>query len=73
MAVSTGDLQTLRDNLVRSRSAGLREVRDSTGETVIYKSDAEMAAAIASLNAQIAAAGQPQPVNTIQFRTSKGL
>jgi hypothetical protein len=73
VAISTGDLQTLLDALTRARASGVLTVRDSDGSEITYKTDAQMAAAIAALNAQIADAGRPQPVNTIRFHTSKGL
>jgi hypothetical protein len=47
-------------------------VKDQNGESVVYKSDSEMAAAIAACDREIAAmAGRP--ANTILFKTSKGL
>ncbi|HWB49144.1 MAG TPA: hypothetical protein VG651_08540 [Stellaceae bacterium] len=74
MAVSTSDLTTLRDALVKARASGVLSVRDSDGSEITYKTDAQMAAAIAALNAQIADAGRPQPVSSIVFKkTSKGL
>ena len=71
MALDISTLQTLRDALVRARLAGVREVRDQNGETVTYKSDREMASALASVEAQIAQQQSAAP-NVIQFRTSKG-
>ena len=47
-------LRSLRDALIEARSCGLRSVRDQNGETVEYKSDSEMAAAIAALDREIA-------------------
>jgi hypothetical protein len=44
-------------------------VRDANGESVTFKSDSEMAAAIAAAERAMAAR---QPVHTIRFRTSKG-
>ena len=53
-SLSRDDLIGLRDKLVRARASGLRRVR--TGEDEIeYRSDAEMVAAIADLDRQIAA------------------
>ena len=73
MALTVSELTSLRDALIRARSNGLREVRDQNGETLTYKSDSEMAAAIASLERQIQAAQTNPPANTIVFATSKGL
>ena len=72
MAFTVSELTSLRDALVRARSQGVREVRDQNGETLTYKSDSEMASAIASLDRQIAAASRPTP-NTLTFQTSKGV
>ena len=46
--------------------------RDQNGEPVTYKSDSEMARALAALDAEIAAASK-RPASTILFRTSKGI
>jgi len=72
MAASLQQLQAWRDSLFEARLQGVREFRDQNGETVVYKSDAEMARALAAADAAIAAA-QAKPVNTIYFRTSKGI
>ncbi|WP_429816387.1 phage head-tail joining protein [Ensifer sp. B1-9] len=72
MAASLQQLQAWRDALFKARLQGVREFRDQTGETVVYKSDAEMARALAAADAAIAAA-QAKPVNTILFKTSKGI
>lgn len=73
MALPISELITLRDALIRARSQGVREVRDQNGESVTYKSDSEMARALASLEGQIQSASQPQSVKTILFTTNKGL
>lgn len=70
-ALTLSELQSLRDALIRARLGGLREVRDSNGESVTYKSDREMAAALANVESQIAQM-QSGAVNVIQFRTTKG-
>lgn len=67
------DLRTLRAALVAARSNGLREVRDATGETIVYKSDAEMARALAALDAEILAQAVGHRPATMHVRTSKGL
>lgn len=72
-ALSLSELQGLRDALIRARLAGVREVRDQNGETVSYKSDAEMGRAIANCDALIAQMQSGQTPNVIKFRTSKGV
>jgi hypothetical protein len=72
MAASLADLITWRDALFEARLQGVREFRDQNGETVVYKTDQQMAAALAAADAAIAAA-QRKPPSTIKFRTSKGL
>jgi hypothetical protein len=72
MALSVEQLTKARDGLVEARAGGIRRVRDQNGEEVEYKSDAQMAAALAALDRLIAAAsGQAMP-HTIHFRTTKG-
>jgi hypothetical protein len=71
MAASLAQLQAWRDSLLEARLSGVREVRDQNGESVVYRSDSEMARALAAADAAIAAA-QRTPPNTILFRTSKG-
>lgn len=72
MALTLQELAAARDTLFRARAGGVLTFRDSNGELVTYKSDSEMARALASLDAEIAAASR-RPANTIHFRTSKGL
>lgn len=66
------ELTAWRDDLLDLRRRGVREFQDQNGERIVYKSDSEMAAAIASLDRAIAAAQAGQP-STIVFKTSKGL
>lgn len=62
-----------RDALVSARMQGVLEYRDQNGERVVYKSDAEMARALAWAETQIARlSGDGQP-HTIYFKTSKGV
>ncbi len=70
MALSLSELTAARDSLFQARSQGVRRVKDQNGEEVEYRSDAEMRAAIAALDAEIAAAVR-RPASTILFRTSK--
>jgi hypothetical protein len=55
MAIDQAELIQMRDALIRARAKGVKSVQ-LNGERVEYRSDAEMAAAIASLTAQIAEA-----------------
>ena len=72
MAVSSDDLNTLRDALIRARSSGVLTVRDSDGSEITYKTDAQMQRAQADLERRIAADSSP-PISTIRFTTTKGL
>lgn len=71
MALTLSDLQTLRDALIRARLGGVREIQDANGERMSWKSDAEMARALADVEARIAAM-QSTPTTTIRFKTTKG-
>lgn len=71
--VTLADLLTARADLLAARVNGLREVRDSTGESISYKSDREMAAALAALDSEIAAMQRGPRSAVIRFSTSKGL
>lgn len=66
------DLRAWRSNLWQARMRGVREVRDQNGEAVTFKSDGEMAKAIAAADAELAALERPR-VSTVIFRTSKGV
>lgn len=72
-SLTLSELQSLRDLLVRARLGGVREIRDQNGETVSYKSDREMASALASVEAQIAQLQNGGAANVIHFQTSKGI
>ncbi|WP_140986817.1 phage head-tail joining protein [Asticcacaulis tiandongensis] len=69
---SLSDLTRWRDALQEARFRGVRRVRDQSGEEVEYKSDSEMAAALAAVEAAISGASQSHP-KTIYLRTSKGI
>ncbi len=73
MTHSVSQLRAFRDRLFQARLSGVREVRDQNGETVTYRGDGEMKAALAAADRAIAEAeaGRPLP-NTILFQTSKG-
>lgn len=72
MTLTAEQLTTARGALVAARAGGIRRVRDQNGEEIEYKSDAQMAAALAALDRQIAELGGQQMPYTIRFRTSKG-
>ena len=68
---SLAELTAAHEALRQARALGLREVRDSNGETLTYKSDSEMAAALASLESQINSLSRG-PVRQVRFTCSKG-
>lgn len=70
--VALADLIRFRDDLLNARFSGVRRLRDQNGEEIEYRSDAELARAVAAVNAEIRAA-TAKPPNTIYFRTSKGV
>lgn len=72
LALSLSELTKLKDGLVKAKLSGVREVRDQNGETITYKSDAEMAAALSHVERAITQFSKTQP-STIVFATSKGL
>ena len=61
-----------RAKLLNLRMGGVREITDAGGDRVRFGSDAELARAIASVEAAILRAGRATP-HTIRFHTSKGL
>jgi hypothetical protein len=71
MALDSTALALLRDALIRARANGLREVEDQNGERIAYKSDREMAAALADVEARIAATQSGTVTNVIRFYNSK--
>jgi hypothetical protein len=71
MAITTTELESLRDALIRTRAAGTRVVQYE-GKRIEYQTDAEMAKAIADLETRIRAASAPRP-GSITFATSKGV
>lgn len=66
-------LENARERLQDARFQGVLTFRDQNGELVTYKSDAEMAAALKALDAEIARLSGRAPASTILFRTSKGI
>ncbi|MGR3638740.1 phage head-tail joining protein [Alterinioella nitratireducens] len=73
MALTLDQLTQARDALLTARAGGVRRFRDQNGEEVEYKSDAQMAAALAALDRQIAELAGRRTPTTLHFRTSKGL
>lgn len=71
-AVPIEQLTAWRDELVELRASGIRTVTHQNGTSMTYKSDNEMAAAIAALDSQIAAATQAR-AGRFTFQTSKGI
>lgn len=67
------DLTAWRDKLMESRLRGVRRVRDPDGSEVEYRSDSEMARAIAAADAAIAKATTGRPILSVKFHSSKGL
>lgn len=65
-------LQEWRDRLQDARYSGVRRVRDSNGEEVEYRSDSELARALAAVDAEIAGASRPRQ-SIIYPLTSKGV
>lgn len=73
--MAIADLQAKLEKLRDARASGTRRIRESMGGSereVEYRSDAELAAAIADLEKRIAA-GLGGDARTIRFQTSKGL
>lgn len=69
------DIRQLRDwrnRLIEARMSNVREFQDQNGERVAYRSDSEMAAALAAVNREIQNYNRQSPL-TVMFRTSKGL
>ncbi|MGQ0565972.1 MAG: phage head-tail joining protein [Gemmobacter sp.] len=71
MMATLAQLQAWRDRLEDARFSGVRSARDSNGEEITYASDREMARALATLEAKIAAAGT-RPASILYLQTSKG-
>ena len=67
------ELQKMRADLVAARASSARQVRDETGAGVTYKSDREMASAIAAIDAEMAALIRGPRSSVIRVSTSKGL
>lgn len=69
---TVAELQKMRADLLAARAGGVRRFRDQNGEEVEYRSDSEMARALAALDAELEAQ-TARPASTIHFNMSKGL
>lgn len=68
------ELVNMRERLISARYSGTRSIRDSSGEEIQYKSDAEMASAIAAVNREIQIRESELGCSRVVYpRTSKGL
>jgi hypothetical protein len=72
-AATLEELQAFRARLIASRANPAREVEDSSGKRVSYRSDAELASAIQAIDREIAQLQGAGTVSTVRFTTSKGL
>ncbi|MFW5641941.1 MAG: phage head-tail joining protein [Roseicyclus sp.] len=70
MSLEASELEDLRAELIRARARGVRVV-SAGGRRIEYASDAEMAAAIADLDARIAASGGSR-VRSVEVHYAKG-
>ncbi|MEM6890267.1 MAG: hypothetical protein AAF636_19350 [Pseudomonadota bacterium] len=61
-----------RNALLEARFRGARRFRDQNGEEVEFRSDAEMARALAALDAEIANASGAATPRILHFITSTG-
>jgi len=66
------ELQDRLEALRKARAQGVTQLRLADGRFIIYRTDAEMAAAIADVERQLAAASGT-PVQTILAYGTKGL
>lgn len=71
MPLESTELVALRDELVRARAKGVRALQLGA-ERVEYRTDAEMADAIADLDRRIASASKSTP-RVARFSSSKGM
>ncbi|MTH36540.1 hypothetical protein GL279_18295 [Paracoccus limosus] len=65
-------LHQWRDRLQSARFTGERAVQDANGARVEYKSDSEMARALAAIDSELARLHQRR-LSIIRLQTSKGL
>lgn len=55
------ELQAWREKLMDARYSGVRAVQDSNGERIEFRSESELARAIAAVDAEIAGVSAPRP------------
>ncbi len=67
--VDLASLQRWKAALIEARLSGVRTVRDHNGETVEYKSDSEMAKALAFVESKIALLSNQKQPKTFYVRT----
>lgn len=72
MMADVPTLRSFRENFLDARFSGVRAVRDRDGSEVTYRSDAELARAIAAVDLEIAALTARRST-LIRFQTSKGV
>ena len=68
---TVAEMQTQLDVLRKARASGVRKVEGPDNRSVEYKSDAEMAAAIADIERRITGASG-RPIRTVYFNSTKG-
>lgn len=73
MAATLTQLEAYRERLMDAKFSGALMVQDSSGEMIRYRSHSELAAALASLDAEIRNLTGGHRPSTIHFATSKGL
>jgi len=66
------ELIARRDALLSVRAAGTREV-EYDGKRIVYRSDAEIATAIADIERQISQASGAGRISTVYINSSKGV
>lgn len=72
--MATGEqLAAWRDRLQDARFQGVRSVRDADGSEISYRSDGELARALAAVDREIAKMGHAAHPRVSQIRLSKGL
>ncbi|MAN56784.1 MAG: phage head-tail joining protein [Paracoccus sp. (in: a-proteobacteria)] len=69
---SPAQLTEWRDRLQSARFSGTRAVQDANGDRIEYKSDSEMARALAAIDAEITRL-QQRRLSIVRAQTSKGL
>jgi hypothetical protein len=73
MAYTLSDLQAFRDRLLEARFDGVQSVTDQNGERIVYRSDSEMAGALAALDRELAALRGGRNSAIVYLNTHKGV